>query len=430
MTLFILNYKEFFRIISREYYLMKSLDPPSVLKFPSAIRISLPIYFLLSVGVSLEISGSNWDIVWHGVGNVETFFTPPHLVIYSGVALAAGSIIGGSVQTAFAIRQKKKDPMWLTSVPLSIPFPLKLSAMGCILQLCAGPIDFWWHYQFGFDGLLSPPHAVLAAGMLMAALGALIGINSHYCHSQQKSNNRNNRIYFSFSKLSVFVGYAVFLMVSVGNILMFTLPFSKGQYFDFNPDPFAALLVASILIPFVLGACLYPAARISFSANGRIPFVLSSTVAVIMFIQSATTITSNSYFGWLLPFYLLNIIPAVISDIFILRTLVKKRHTKIIDSEYPRAVSAIRLSIIDRYLAASLVVSVFYITLFFPWTIDVYGGYFEPPDTIRTEQFFVQLIIPVVLPVTVPLSIASALAGGLVIRSLMKTRNLNSLVLS
>ena len=157
---------------------MKSLGPPSELKFPSAIRISLPIYFLLSVGVSLQISGSNWDIVWHGVGNVETFFTPPHLVIYSGVALAAGSIIGGSVQTAFAIRQKRKDAIWPISVLLSFPFPLKLSAMGCMLQLCAGPFDFWWHYQFGFDGLLSPPHAVLAAGMLMAALGALIGIST------------------------------------------------------------------------------------------------------------------------------------------------------------------------------------------------------------------------------------------------------------
>jgi hypothetical protein len=406
---------------------MRSLGFPSVLRFPSAIRISLPIYFLISVGVSLQISGSNWDIVWHGVGNVETFLTPPHLVIYSGVALATGSVIGGSVQTAFAIRQKKKDARWFISIPLSFPFPLKLSAMGCMLQFCAGPFDFWWHYQFGFDGFLSPPHSVLAAGMLMAALGALIGINSHHCHPQQKTNNR---LYFFFSKLSVIVGYAIFLMVSVGVILMFTLPFSKGQYFDFNPNPFAALLGASILIPFVLSACLYPAAKNSFSTNGRIPFVLSSTVAVIMFIQSATTITSNSYFAWLFPLYLLNIVPAIVSDILILQTLVKKRRTTVIDSESCRAARAIRLSIMNRYLAASLVVSIFYITLFFPWTVDVYGGYFEPPDTIRTEQFFVQLLIPVILPVAVPMSIVSALAGGLVIQSLMKTRNFNNMVLS
>ena len=86
-----------------------------------------------------------------------------------------------------------------------------------------------------------------------------------------------------------------------------------------------------------------------------------------------------------------------------------------------------RLSIIDRYLTASVVVSIFYITLFFPWTIDIYGGYFEPPDTIRTEQFFVQLLFPVVLPVAMPLS---ALAGGLITQSLMKQGTLPVWVLS
>ena len=43
--------------------------------------ISLLIYFLISIGVSLEIGGSNWDIVWHGSKNVESFLTPPHAVI-------------------------------------------------------------------------------------------------------------------------------------------------------------------------------------------------------------------------------------------------------------------------------------------------------------------------------------------------------------
>jgi len=82
------------------------------------------------------------------------------------------------------------------------------------------------------------------------------------------------------------------------------------------------------------------------------------------------------------------------------------------------------------YVAASVIVSVFYTTLFFPWTVDVYGGYFEPPDTLRTEQFLVQLMIPVVLPITVPISIVSSLAGGLVAQILMKTKKLNIMVLS
>jgi hypothetical protein len=75
-------------------------------------------------------------------------------------------------------------------------------------------------------------------------------------------------------------------------------------------------------------------------------------------------------------------------------------------------------------LLASVIVSVFYITLFFPWTIDVYGGYFEPPKTLRTEQFFVQLLIPIILPFTVPVSIVSSLVGGLVAQRLVNTRKL------
>lgn len=397
---------------------MKTLGSYSISKSFSGIRISLLIYFLLSVGVSLQISGSNWDIVWHGIGNVETFFTPPHSVIYSGVALAIGSIIGGFVQTANIIRQQKRDAMWFISVPLSLPFSLRLAAMGCILQLSAGPLDFWWHSQFGFDGLLSPPHSVLAVGMLMAALGALIGIYSHYSYL---SNKINNTLSLLFSKLSLIVGFAVFLMVSVGVILMFTLPFSNGQYFDFNPNPFAALVAASIFIPFILGVCLFLAAKVSTcSTNNRIPFILSSIVAVIMIIQSTTTITSNSYFAWLFPLYLLNIIPVIVTDILILHLFDKRRDK----------VGARKTSIMNCYVAASVIVSIFYTTLFFPWTVDVYGGYFEPPDTLRTEQFLVQLMIPVVLPITVPISIVSSLAGGLVAQILTKTKKLNIMVLS
>jgi hypothetical protein len=70
-------------------------------------------------------------------------------------------------------------------------------------------------------------------------------------------------------------------------------------------------------------------------------------------------------------------------------------------------------------LIASIIVSTFYTTLFFPWTVDVYGGYFKPPNTLRTEEFFVQLLIPVILPIAVPVSILSSMTGGLVGQKLM-----------
>ena len=30
--------------------------------------------------------------------------------------------------------------------------------MGPIIEIFSGGFDSWWHYNFGFDGLLSPPH--------------------------------------------------------------------------------------------------------------------------------------------------------------------------------------------------------------------------------------------------------------------------------
>jgi hypothetical protein len=361
------------------------------------------VYLAISIGVALQISGSNWDIIWHGIGNVESFFTPPHSVIYSGVALAIGSVILAIF--LFTVLEQKKgsrsiSPLYFLRLS-TIPFSLKLAVIGSLLQLTAGPFDFWWHNQFGFDGLLSPPHSVLASGMLMVALGALIGI-----YTLKRDNNT-----LFFSKVCLAIAFAVFLMVAVGMVLMFTLPFSKGQYFDFNPDPLAAVAAASIVIPFLIGLCLFSAARVT-----SMPFIFTSITAIIMLIQSTTTIISNSYFVGIFPFYLLNIFPAMLADIIL---------------QYRRGegITLIPASntTVKRYLIASIIVPLFFTTLFFPWSVDVYGGFFKPSDNIRTEKFFIQLLMPLIIPIVIPLSAVSSMAGEYVVLRFMNANRMNSM---
>jgi len=361
------------------------------------------VYLAISIGVALQISGSNWDIIWHGIGNVESFFTPPHSVIYSGVALAIGSIILAIF--LFSVLEQKKgsrsiSPLYFLRLS-TIPFSLKLAVIGSLLQLTAGPFDFWWHNQFGFDGLLSPPHSVLASGMLMVALGALIGI-----YTLKRDNNT-----LFFSKVCLAIAFAVFLMVAVGMVLMFTLPFSKGQYFDFNPDPLAAVATASIVLPFLIGLCLFSAARVT-----SMPFIFTSITAIIMLIQSTTTIISNSYFVGIFPFYLLNIFPAMLADIIL---------------QYRRGegITLIPTSntTVKRYLIASIIVPLFFTTLFFPWSVDVYGGFFKPSDNIRTEKFFIQLLMPLIIPIVIPLSAVSSMAGEYLVLRFMNAKRMNSM---
>ena len=373
---------------------MTNIDP--LTKSKSA-QISLLIYFLISIGVALQIGGANWDIVWHGSRNVESFLTPPHTIIYSGVALTIGSLI---FRLIFFSRMTIKGANWRISIPnilksqSILPFPLKIIIIGAILQLTAGPFDFWWHTKFGFDGLLSPPHSILATGMLMVALGGLIGIYRHY-----KTNS------FSYAvKIGLVISGGVFLMVAVGLILMFTLPFSKGQYFDFNPEPFTAIFAAIILIPFVMSLCLF-----SISSSSKIPFIFTSITAVIIAIQATTTIISNSYFLGLFPFYILNILPAIVADIIILRYDIHKT-IKANNNNYSE----------KKYFLASMILSSFFITLFFPWTVDVFGGFFKPSSEIRTENFLLQILFPIILPIVVPISLLSSFIGGFIVQKINK----------
>jgi hypothetical protein len=380
---------------------MSQIDPSS--KSTKTNTISLLAYFLISIGVSLQIGGSNWDIVWHGSKNVESFFTPPHTVIYTGVALAIGSIVFRLIY--FPISAIKNNNIPISSVFSDafkskselFPFPIKLAFVGVLLQLTAGPFDFWWHSNFGFDGLLSPPHAVLATGMLIAALGGLAGI-----FKQCKGNPISHIV-----RACIAISFGVFLMVAVDLILMFTLPFSNGQYFNFNPEPFTAMFTACIIIPFVMAMSLFSA-----STSIKMPYFFTSITAVIIAIQATSTITSNTYFAGIWPFYFLNILPAIVADL-----LVSKRFQ---GNENPKVRKFVFLNLENRYLLSSLLLSSFFISLFFPWTVDVFGGFFMPSEETRTEEFLLQILFPVILPVFVPISLVSSFIGGLIVQKLKR----------
>ncbi|MDN5846551.1 MAG: hypothetical protein L0H53_09795 [Candidatus Nitrosocosmicus sp.] len=376
---------------------------------PTTTMISLFAYFIISLGVALQIAGGNWDIIWHGIGNVETFFTPPHSVIYSGVALVIFGILFRSVSVIILRIKRSNNMSNLSKLPSFLPFPFKLCVIGAILQLTAGPFDFWWHSIFGFDGLLSPPHTVLLTGMLVASLGGLVGIYKHF-----KENLFSNvaRTFFVISS-------GIYLMVAVGLVLMFTLPFSEGQYFDFNPEPLAAMVVATTVIPFIMGLSLY-----MMLAGTKIPFIFTSITGVIITIQATTTILSNSSFMWLFPFYILNIVPPIVADTIVIRhrkTKINKQDSG--DKEENgednmKIKSTADSNKIEIY--ASMLVSSFFVFLFFPWTVDVFAGFFQPSDNVRTEEFLMQILLPIILPFVIPVSLISSLIGIHLIRRINK----------
>ncbi len=345
---------------------------------PSSSSALLWIYFLIALGVALQVGAANWDIIWHGVVNVESFFTPPHTVLYSGVGL---SLITTVVGLIVSIRQKTslRCPF---SIYRSIPNPLKLIALGCLVEVFSGQFDNWWHTNFGFDGLLSPPHLMLISGMLISIIGALVG--THLLVSSKK-----------FKIMSEMICYGILWMITINFVFMFTLPFSDGQYFDFNPSPTAALILGSTL-PSVFTAVIFYSLQ-----NIQFPFRMTVVAATLMTIQSSATITSNNYFASLFPFYLMNIlIPLSLDVISILTQNSKKVPTKFND---------------HKRIIFSVAISFFFVTMYFPWSVNMFKSFFGI-DLITFESvlIFEQLLWKFIVPILMPVSFVSAYLGLLI----------------
>lgn len=338
------------------------------------------IYLLVSIGVAMQVGAANWDIIWHGVVNVESFFTPPHLVLYSGVGLTLIATI-----TAIVISIKHNGGLnKQLSLFHKIPNPLKLIALGCIIEVFSGQFDSWWHTNFGFDGLLSPPHLMLISGMLLSIIGALIGT---YLSDTQKK----------FKIISQMISYGILWMILINFVFMFTLPFSEGQYFDFNPSPTVALVLGSTLPPAFTAIIFYSVQSLPFA------FRMTFVAATLMTLQSLTTIISNSYFIGLFPLYLLNLLVPVSLDI--ISIYAKKNNISLgilSNEEYKRIIF-------------SIAIAFFFITIYFPWSVNMFKVYFGIDQiTFESVIIFEQLLWKFILPVLMPVSLISSFLAILI----------------
>jgi hypothetical protein len=271
---------------------------------------------LVSIGIFISATGGSWDISNHLLNKPETFFSIPHAVLYTGVVVAIlGTVIVWMAHRAISIYDSNFNAS------------TKIILAGICMLVVAGPVDFAWHSAFGLDGLLSPPHFVLLLGMIISSLGAMLGIISYINNTKIRdyANDENEAIHKedltrpeakrlnSHMILIIIIGILPILMTLDGLIGMFSLPFSKTQYFNFNPDPFFAAALATIGYPLILSLVLFSA----FHLGKRNFGILSMIGASYLAIHAITAIIPNESLIQTIPFYILNIIPILASDILL-----------------------------------------------------------------------------------------------------------------
>ncbi|MCH8916186.1 MAG: hypothetical protein IIA82_10165 [Thaumarchaeota archaeon] len=264
---------------------------------------------LISLGVLLTSSSAGWDITNHLINKPETFFSTPHLLLYTGVVVATlGSVIMFVSKRSFANQGKFKLPM-------------RLVIIGILMVVIAGPFDYNWHVAFGLDGLLSPSHLILTFGLFLASIGALSGLVfarnfSPLLTSQKRENQieqegkpKQSVVLLGMDNLLSVIGILPLWITATGLLYMFSLPFSDTQSFDFNPDPTFAAIFATIGLPLLLSTILY----LSYGLNYRFG-ILSITGAAFLLISILTTMIPNESLVPTISFYFLSIIPFVVAD--------------------------------------------------------------------------------------------------------------------
>ena len=138
---------------------------------PGAATWPLTVVLLSSAGI---VAGILWDISWHKTIGRDTFWTAPHLLEQLG-AIVAGVSCGWLVlHTTFAGSARERAEsvrFWGFRGPLGA----WVTIWGTFVMITSAPFDNWWHNAYGLDvKIMSPPHMVLALGMISVVLGGML----------------------------------------------------------------------------------------------------------------------------------------------------------------------------------------------------------------------------------------------------------------
>ncbi|HEY0564897.1 MAG TPA: hypothetical protein VGC88_04890 [Terriglobales bacterium] len=231
---------------------------------PSALHAAhervqgVPWYLWCSaLAVTSACVGLQWDISWHRSVGRDTFWTPAHLAIqFCGIL--AGIVCGYLIlHTTFA----KESRVRATSVRvLGFRGPLGafIAAWGGLAMIVSAPFDNWWHDAYGLDvKIVSPPHTLLALGILGVCLGSLVLILGAMNRAEGAARKRLEWMFLYVSGM-IFLLAQLFIMES----LLVVWKHTSGPY-----------RVLALVCP-----ALFAGAAFTFKTGRRFP---ATTVATI-----------------------------------------------------------------------------------------------------------------------------------------------------
>jgi len=342
------------------------LSPPA-----NALKFSMTVLMCASVGSIMQISAGNWDVTSHLLSSPESFFTPSHTVLYTGIGiLSLSSIVGIALMLKY--RELKKSGLTL---------PFKILIIGSLISIISGPSDYIWHETFGLDGFLSPTHLMLITGMLINTLAVTIGLVR--LNSFVKTGT-----YYQLGRIFLIPAMVALWLNLMSYVYMFALPISNGELFNFNLNPIAESLIALVFLPLINSGLFL------FILKKTHTFGMASAIAAgVILLTAFTNILPSQSLSNLLPFYLLAIIPFVLVDMLTYGKL---------------PLNNIKISNKLKFLIAGASSGSLFYIIGYPLLPLTLSNYLVPVDLEQTGFVTIVDIIPSFinsLPVVLPLTI-------------------------
>lgn len=158
------------------------------------------ISILAVIGPVVIVSAGFWDAISHILQEPEFFWSPSHIVVYSGVTITA---IAATMGLVLLVRK---------SVHGSLKTGINLVIIGSIIQIISGFGDSLSHDLYGIDGLISWSHQPLELGLVLASFGAVLIIK-----------NREH------TKLKFFLPFSIIAFLFFSTWLIFNIVLTFGH---------------------------------------------------------------------------------------------------------------------------------------------------------------------------------------------------------
>jgi hypothetical protein len=226
------------------------------------------------------IVGLIWDISWHMTIGRDTFWTPAHLAIYTGGAVAGLACGFEVLRRSFFSVATPVDGVTVWRL-FNGPLGGWLCIWGAVAMLTSAPFDDWWHAAYGLDvKIISPPHALLALGFITILGGALIMAVAE----QGREADRRDASAIDGAEQS---GIAPYVVAYAGGLVLAMLSIFTTEYHDREAMHLGSFYVVSSLV--------FPFALVAAARSTRLRYGATATALVYTLVLGIQT--------WVLPLF-------------------------------------------------------------------------------------------------------------------------------